>query len=114
MGGTAVAVIYLWGNNAVKAKEALQKELKMKWSRKKRRFYREKVDRKTLRKIMSYCMKNKINYRTDDGKSYEVIESEAIEASHRELKDWGSGIPRGSSYSNDVDYEQMWSEGRRD
>lgn len=103
-----MAVIYLWGNHAIEAKQDLHKKLKMKWSRKKRRFYRNKVDGKTLKKITVYCMKNKINYRTDDGQSYEVIESELFDAPQRELREWGPRSPKNTSFPNNMGYEQMW------
>jgi hypothetical protein len=106
-----VPAIYIWGDNAQKEKDTLRKKLKMKWSTKKKRFYREKVDGKTLKKITSYCLKNKINYKTDDGQSYEVVTSELIEASTRELRDWGADMSRGTPYLDEVDYEQMWDEG---
>jgi hypothetical protein len=104
--------ISLWGNNAKKIKKELQKGFKMKWSNKKRKFYRKNVTKPTLKKIMNFCLKNKINYKTDDGQSYEVIRSELIEASARELRDWGADISRGTPYLDEIDYEQMWDESK--
>jgi hypothetical protein len=84
----------------------------MTWSKKRELFYRDKVDKRTLRKIINFCLKNKINYRTDDGQSYEIISSELIEASTRELRDWGADNSRGTPYLDEVDYEQMWDENK--
>jgi len=106
-----MTTIYLWGENAQRLKEKLRKEFKMKWSKKQKRFYREKCDSRLLKRIMNYCLKNAINYKTDDGRSYEVIQSEVIETSSRELKDWVSDDEsRGPSYVEEIDYEQMWDE----
>lgn len=99
--------IYLWGNKAEKAEEKLRKAFKVKWSKKKRRFYRHKLDNPTLKKITSYCLKNRINYKTNTGQSYELIESEFLETSSREIKEWGSNISKGTPYLDEVDYEQM-------
>ncbi len=110
--GYFVPRIRLWGSNADNIKQRLRKEFKMKWSRKRKLFYRDKVDKRTLRKIINFCLKNKINYRTDDGQSYEIISSELIEASTRELRDWGADTSRGTPYLDEVDYEQMWDENK--
>ncbi len=105
-----MTTIYLWGDNAQKNRDELVKGLRMKWNRGKRRFYRENVDRRTLSKITSYCMKKSINYKTDEGHSYEVIPSEVIETSSRELRDWDQGDSKSSGLIEEIDYEQMWDE----
>lgn len=105
-----MTTIYLWGENAHRLKEKLRKELKMKWSKKHKRFFREKCDKRLLRNITDYCLKNGINYKTDEGQSYEVIPSEAIETSSRELRDWVADDAKGPAYIEEIDYEQMWDE----
>ncbi len=105
-----MSTIYVWGSNAEKEKETLLKTLKMKWSRKRRRFFRENVDKRILKKVTSYCLKNKINYKTDRGQSYEVVQSELVETSSRELRDWGPDVSKGSPSLEEIDYEQMWDE----
>lgn len=102
--------IYVWGGNADNEKETLIKKYRMKWSRKTRRFFREKIDKRVLKKIMDYCLKNRINYKTDDGKSYEVVQSEVVETSSRELRDWGPDVSKGTPSIEEIDYEQMWDE----
>lgn len=102
--------IEVWGSNADNEKEALLKKYRMKWSRKRRRFFREEIDKRVLKKIMDYCLKNRINYKTDDGKSYEVVQSEVVETSSRELRDWGPDVSKGAPSIEEIDYEQMWDE----
>ncbi len=102
--------IDVWGSNADKGKETLLKKFRMKWSRKRKLFFREKIDKRVLKKIMDYCLKNRINYRTDDGKSYEVVQSEVVETSSRELRDWGPDVSKGTPSIEEIDYEQMWDE----
>ena len=82
----------------------------MKWSRKKKKFYREGLDARAAKNIMSFCLKEKINYKTDDGKSYEVIKSEEFETSPRELKDWAPDVSKVATGIEEIDYEQMWDE----
>jgi len=105
-----MTTIYLWGKNAEDKKDELAKDLKMRWNRKKKLFYRQKANKLVLKKIMNFCLKNKINYRTEEGQSYEVIDSEPIETSSRELRDWGPDISKGTGSIDEVDYEQMWEE----
>jgi hypothetical protein len=103
--------ITLWGDNANNMKDMLLKGLRMKWNKNKKHFYRDKLDAKTLKKIMSFCLKNAVNYRTDDGQSYEVVPSEVIETSNRELRDWGPDTSKDTAHiEEEVDYEQMWEE----
>jgi len=102
--------ICIWGRNVEEFKDKIAKELKMHWSKKKRAFYREKANKLALKKIMHFCLEHKINYRTEDGQSYEVIDSELIETSSRELRDWGPDISKGAAALEEVDYEQMWEE----
>lgn len=102
--------IDLSGKNAEQAKATLQKKFNMKWSRTTKTLYRSKLEKQELKKIMNYCMKHKINYKTDDGQSYEVIPSEVIETSNRELREWGDSVSRPPSSSSDDDHEQQWSE----
>jgi len=105
-----MTTIYVWGNNAERVKDTLLKAFRMKWSRKRRRFFRENADKRVLKKITSYCLKNRINYRTDSGQSYEVVQSELVETSSRELRDWGPDVSKGSPSLEEIDYEQMWDE----
>jgi len=103
-----MSTIYVWGKNADKDKNTLLKAFRMKWSRKRRRFYRENADKPILKKITSFCLKKRINYKTDDGQSYEVVQSELIETSSRELRDWGPDVSKGTPTIEEIDYEQMW------
>lgn len=105
-----MTTIYLWGRNADELKDMLLKGLRMKWSKKKKKFFRERLDKRILKKIMSFCLAHRINYETDTGQSYEVIESEIIETSSRELRDWGPDISKAAATLEEVDYEQMWDE----
>jgi hypothetical protein len=105
-----VPSIQLWGKHVEEHQEKLRKDFALRWNNKKKSFQRKNVEKPLLKKIMNFCMKNKINYKTDDGQSYQVIETEDIEASSRELRDWGTDGPKGSAPFDEIDYEQMWDE----
>ncbi|MDD5555870.1 MAG: hypothetical protein PHN82_01335 [bacterium] len=102
--------IQLWGDAAERYKDEILKNLKMKWSRKRRRFVRERCDRRVLKKIMNFCLERKINYKTDDGQSFEVIPSEAIEPPIADLRARIPDVSRGQAAIEEIDYEQMWEE----
>lgn len=108
--GDTVTTIFVWGDGVEKVKDKLAKTYRMKWSRKKKKFYREGLDARAAKNIMSFCLKEKINYKTDDGKSYEVIKSEEFETSPRELKDWAPDVSKVATGIEEIDYEQMWDE----
>ena len=105
-----MSAIFVWGDGIEKVKDKLIKAYRMKWSRKKNKFFREKLDARAMRAIMSFCLKEKINYKTDDGRSYEVVKSEEIDTSPRELKDWASDVSKVTTSIEEIDYEQMWDE----
>ncbi|MCX6356659.1 MAG: hypothetical protein NT045_02085, partial [Candidatus Aureabacteria bacterium] len=61
-----MTTIYLWGDITEESKNLLLKQFRMKWNRRKKRFFHEKCDTRALKKIMDFCLENRINYRTDD------------------------------------------------
>ncbi|MEI6632492.1 MAG: hypothetical protein WCP22_01605 [Chlamydiota bacterium] len=102
--------IFVWGDDIERVKDKLVKIYKMKWSRSKKRFFREKLDARGMKAIMNFCLKEKINYKTDDGKSYEVVKAEEFDTSPRELKDWAPDVSKVTTGIEEIDYEQMWDE----
>lgn len=105
-----MGTIFVWGDGIERVKDKLVKTYRMKWSRKKKKFFREKLDTRTIKAVMSFCLKEKINYKTDDGRSYEVLKSEEIDTSPRELKDWAPDVSKATTGIDEIDYEQMWDE----
>jgi hypothetical protein len=100
----------VWGDDIERVKDKLVKVYRMKWSRNKKRFSREKLDARGMKNIMAFCLKEKINYKTDDGKSYEVVKSEEFDTSPRELKDWALDVSKVTTGIEEIDYDQMWDD----